>query len=128
MTATIGKLYHYATLIEQPHPGAIVVILPFNAGVVQDFQNLAPRLADWKKPSLFFPLKESWLGAERGNGRPPDRLDRMGDALLYLGPSLTSVPPLPEKIDRAYYDELQRRALIRWGHTRFVEGIPHDEK
>jgi len=35
---------------------------------------------------------------------------------------------LPGKIDRAYYDELQRRALLRWGHTRFVEKLPHDER
>jgi hypothetical protein len=30
--------------------------------------------------------------------------------------------------DRAYYDELQRRAVIRWGHTWFVKSIDHDEK
>ena len=120
--------HNAATLIEKANPGSIVVILPFHGGLVQDFKNLAPKLADWKKPSLLFPLKDSWLGAERGNGRPADRLDRLGDALLYLGPSFTAVPPLPEKIDRAYYDELQRRAMIRWGHTRFVEGISHDEK
>jgi hypothetical protein len=120
--------HNAATLIEKAHPGSIVVIAPFSGGLVQDFKKLAPKLVDWKKPALLYPLKESWLGAERGNGRPPDRLDRLADGLLYLGPTFTSVPVLTEQVDRPYYDELQRRALLRWGHTRFVEGIAHHDK
>lgn len=120
--------HNATTLIEKANPGSVVVVVPFLAGVVTEFKGVKPKLADWKTPSLLYPLKDSWLGAEPGYGRPPDRVDRLGDALLYLGPSLTGLPNWPDKIDKAYYDELQRRAMIRWGHTRFVETISHLDK
>jgi hypothetical protein len=126
--AGIPGNHNAATFIEKTNPGSVVVVVPFTAGVVKDFTRVKAKLADWQRPSLLYPLKDSWLGAEPGHGVPPDRLDRLGHALLYLGPSLTKLPDWPDKIDKAYYDELQRRAMIRWGHTRFVEKIPHFDK
>jgi mRNA-degrading endonuclease toxin of MazEF toxin-antitoxin module len=31
-------------------------------------------------------------------------------------------------LSKVYCDELQRRARIRWGHTRFIKDIPHQDK
>lgn len=112
------------TLIEKAHPGSVAVIVPVQ--VAQSRINLP--LAEGKKPSLLYPLTASKVGREPGQGRPPDRLDRLADALLNVG-QRTAVPNLgADEIDKEYYDELQRRAMIEWGHTRFVKTVPYKEK
>ena len=110
-----------ATRVEQAHPGSICVVHVFEPPM-KNYNELVQRLR-WNTPSLHHPLKGTWLGVEKV--RNDDRLDRLADALLYVGPpsAFRRVPVPPDSIDQAWFDELVRRATIEWGHTHFVDSL-----
>jgi hypothetical protein len=86
------------------------------------------KMTDWKIPSLVYPLKGTWLGKELWLGRAP--LDQVADGTLYVGPPGTQkeIKSQRDTIDKAYFEELQRRALIQWGSTKLVEILRPREK
>ena len=93
------------TRVESRFPKSTFVILLHNT----------PQMTDWPVPSIYG-LRGTYLGAMKdANG---DRLDRLADALLYLGPksTLKTVKPRLSSIGPAYLNELDRRSMIEWGH------------
>jgi hypothetical protein len=114
--------HNTTTRVEEAHPGAMGIVLVF--GTVPPFEYRAEvlqRMAAWKVPSLFYPLRGTWLGKEPWLGRTT--LARAADGLLYVGPPGTQkvVKSRRDTIDQAYFEELQRRSLIQWGSTAPVE-------
>jgi hypothetical protein len=117
------------TRIEKAHPGAIGIIFVFGTIPPLEYKaEVLKKMADWKIPSLFYPLKGTWLGKEPWLGRAP--LDQVGDGLLYVGPPGTQkeIKSRRDTIDQEYFKELQRRALIQWGSTKPVEVLRPREK
>jgi len=63
----------------------------------------------------------------------PTRARRLADASVDPTTRATATPVFETgPTQRAHaeehtvlYDELQRRAMIEWGHTRFVEKVPY---
>jgi hypothetical protein len=116
------KQQNTATRIEKAHPGAIGIVFVFGTIPPHAYRpEVLKKMADWKIPSLFYPLKGSWLGKEPWLGRAP--LDQVADGLVYVGPPGTQklIRSRRDTIDRAWFEELQRRALIQWGSTDPVE-------
>jgi hypothetical protein len=110
------------TRIEKAHPGAIGIVFVFGTIPPLEYKpEVIKKMADWEIPSLFYPLKGTWLGKETWLGRAP--LDRVADGLLYVGTPGTQkmIQSRRDTIDKAYFEELQRRALIQWGSTKPVE-------
>lgn len=99
--------------LERDHPGATYYI-------TADWMNvdMAARLVRWKPP-LVFGLRGTGLGAVHV-GPPSDtpELERIADALLYLGPPsalTTSTPARGMYADTVYLRELLRRDKIQGG-------------
>jgi hypothetical protein len=103
----------------------------FVFGTLPPFQyktDVLQKMTDWKKPSLVYPLKGTWLGQESWLGRAP--LEQVADGLLYVGPpgAQKIIKSRRDTIDQAWFKELQRRSLIQWGSTQPVEVLrPRDE-
>jgi hypothetical protein len=102
-----------ADLLESRHPGATLFVLA-------DWMTpqLDARLARWRAPALAR-LQGTWLG-NVSVGPPTDtpRLEDLGDAFLYLGPtsSITTSMPRPEiYCNTTYLRELKRRDAIQGG-------------
>jgi hypothetical protein len=116
------KQQNTTTRIEMAHPGALGIVFVFGTIPSLEYKaEVLKKMADWKVPSLVYPLKGTWLGKETWLGRA--RLDDVADGLLYVGPPGTQriVKSRRDTIDQAYFQELQRRALIQGGSTRPVE-------
>ncbi|SPF54800.1 conserved hypothetical protein [Candidatus Sulfopaludibacter sp. SbA4] len=92
------------TRVEQAHPGSTYVVLLYDL----------PQMAAWKAPSVHALQGAPLAAVKDAKG---DRLDRLADALLYLGPKSAQrmVKPGLSSIDAAYLQELERRSLIEWG-------------
>jgi hypothetical protein len=126
-----GKLkqQNTTTRIVKAHPGAMSVVMVF--GTVPPFEygpEVLKKMADWKIPTLFYPLKGTWLGKEPWLGR--DSLDQVADGMLYVGPPGTQklIKSRRDMIDKAYFEELQRRSMIQWGTAEPVEVLRPREK
>jgi hypothetical protein len=94
------------TRVKSRFPGSTFVVLLYNM----------PQMADWPVPSIYR-LRGTHFGTmEDAKGV---RLDRLADALLYLGPksALKMVKPRLSSIDPAYLNELERRSMIEWGRS-----------
>ncbi|HEV3255984.1 MAG TPA: hypothetical protein VG013_03820 [Gemmataceae bacterium] len=116
------KQHNTTTRIAKAHAGAIGIVFVFGSIPPLEYKaGVLKKMADWEIPSLFYPLKGTWLGKERWLGRAP--LDQVADGLLYVGPPGTQkeIKSRRDTIDKAYFKELQRRALIQWGSTKPVE-------
>jgi hypothetical protein len=123
------KQQNTATRIEKAHPGAIGIVFVFGTIPPLEYKaEVLKKMADWKIPSLVYPLEGTWLGKETWLGRA--RLDEVADGLLYVGPPGTQkgIKSRRDTIDNAYFEELQRRALIQWGSTKPVEVLRPREK
>jgi hypothetical protein len=116
------KQQNTATRIAKAHPGAMSVIFVFGSVLPMEYKpEVLRKMATWKIPSLFYPLKGAWLGKESWLGRAA--LEQVADGLLYVGPPGTQkiVKSRRDTIDQVWFKELQRRALIQWGSTEPVE-------
>jgi hypothetical protein len=116
------KQQNTTTRIEKAHPGAIGIVFVFGTIPPHAYRpEVLKKMADWKIPSLFYPLKGLWLGKEPWLGRAP--LDQVADGLVYVGPPGTQkrIRSRRDTINRAWFEELQRRSLIQWGSTDPVE-------
>jgi hypothetical protein len=117
------------TRIAKAHPGAMGVVMVF--GTVPPFEygsDVLKKIAEWKIPTLFSPLKGTWLGKEPWLGR--GSLEQVADGLLYVGPPGTQkmIKSRRDTIDKAYFEELQRRSVIQWGTAEPVEVLRPREK
>jgi hypothetical protein len=118
-----------ATRIEKAHPGALGIVFVFGTVPPLEYKDeVLKKMADWKIPSLYYPLKGTWLGKEPWLGRAP--LEQVADGLLYVGPPGTQkiIRSRRDMIDKAYFEELQRRSLIEWGSTEPVEVLRPKDK
>jgi hypothetical protein len=90
------------TIAEGKHPGSVYVVLLH-----------ALNQPMWKAPAVV-PIAGTWLAAVEFGKR---KLGDAGDAILYLGPSLSRADPDWESYarDPDYLKELDRRARIEWG-------------
>jgi hypothetical protein len=113
------------TRVEAAHPGKTCVVHLYLASYMNNKPEVEKKVSQWKTPSLYWPVKGSWLANEtsvwHGNGEA--RMEQLMDGLLYLGPSGGPDAPRydPNTTDQAYYDELKRRAMIVSGNTKYVE-------
>jgi hypothetical protein len=110
------KQQNTTTRIEAANPGAIGVVFVFGTIPPLKYRDeVLTRMAAWKTPSLFYPLRGTWLGKELWLGRAP--LEQVADGLLYVGPPGTQrlVKPRRDTMDEAYGKELRRRVLIQRG-------------
>jgi hypothetical protein len=123
------KQQNTTSRIEKAHPGAIGIVFVFGTIPPHEYlPEVLKKMVDWKIPSLFYPLKGSWLGKEPWLGRAP--LDQVADGLLYVGPPGTQklIQSRRDTIDKVWFEELQRRSLIQWGSTDRVEVLRPREK
>jgi hypothetical protein len=124
-------------LLEQANPGALFVVAPYAGYAQKDCAaGFERHIADWKAPSLAWPIKGSTLEADiwrkgcntfaRPNDMAEEAFDNEGpnntgltaDALLYLGPrrSLMFDATDPDFLmDLDYRAELARRFELRTG-------------
>lgn len=117
------------TTIESAYPGSILPMVAV-AGFGPRTKDVEPRIAHWPIGSIAF-LKDTWLGALPVpiimNTQTGETLDHplkgktradLVDAYLYLGPRSSlqwSKPSAEVYADEAYWKELNRRSLIRYG-------------
>jgi hypothetical protein len=116
------KQQNTATRIAKAHPGAMGILFVFGTIPPLEYRpEVLKRMADWKIPTVFYPLQGTWLGKEPWLGRAP--LAQVADGVLYVGPpgKQRIVKSRRDTIDDAYFKELERRTLIQWGSTKPVE-------
>jgi hypothetical protein len=78
------KQQNTTTRIEKAYPGATGIVFVFGTIPPLEYKaEVLKKMADWKIPSLFYPLQGTWLGKESWLGRAP--LDQVADGLLYVG-------------------------------------------